>query len=117
MNFTNDTYFDFDRYAVNDYVQQALVNYFVRKLPPGSFLTAVLSNDLVDAAGRADHINTENLASIAKWVANRAPTGSWGSREHVASWLRGNRYTEQFDKEYAFHLLKKRENAVNEPLF
>jgi hypothetical protein len=35
----------------------------------------------------------------------------------VASWLRGNRYTEQFDKEYAFHLLKKRENAVNEPLF
>ena len=28
-----------------------------------------------------------------------------------------NEYTEQFDKEYAFHLLKKRENAVNEPLF
>jgi hypothetical protein len=31
--------------------------------------------------------------------------------------LRSNRYTEQFDKEYAFYLLKKRENAVNEPLF
>ena len=117
MNFTNDTYVDFDRYAVNDYVQQALVNYFVRRLPPGSFLTAVLSNNLMDAAVCADIINAHHLTDIAKWVANRAPTGSWSSREHVASWLRGNRYTEQFDKEYAFHLLKKRQNAVNEPLF
>lgn len=53
---------------------------------PGSFLSALLSNDLVNAVGRADE---ENEAALGRWVRylyNYAPGGCYGSPEKFAAW-------------------------------
>lgn len=54
----------------------------------GGFLTAVLENDLVTAAGLADGGNRPALGPLALWVWNALPSECWGSAEKVESWTR-----------------------------
>lgn len=58
---------------------------------PGSFLQAVLKNDLIQAIPRADRHNLAAIVEICAWVRNEAPIGSWGSRELVEQWERRKR--------------------------
>ena len=53
---------------------------------PGSFGTALLSNDLKETLGRADHINKKHLKSMVAWLHNFAPSSCWGSFETVRNW-------------------------------
>lgn len=55
--------------------------------PVGGFLTAVLSNSLVDAFGRADDENRMFMAEWALWLWNDIPGKCWGSPEKVEAWL------------------------------
>lgn len=55
-------------------------------IEPGSFLSAVIRNDLKDACGRADDINRKCLFEIVAWFYNEAPTGCWGSEDALKSW-------------------------------
>lgn len=41
---------------------------------PGSFLTAVIRNDLMGALGQADHFNRNNLHDICAWFYNYGDT-------------------------------------------
>jgi hypothetical protein len=59
-------------------------------LPVGSFLTAVLENNLSKAVGRADSRNLPLLADYVRYLYNEAPNACWGSRERVAQWLAQN---------------------------
>lgn len=79
--------------------KESLYNYFVHGLEPGSFMTCVLSNDLIGAAGRADFLNIDLLGEYAKWLVNHAPYQSYGSSEAVKGWLNKNEYFQQFQKE------------------
>lgn len=66
----------------------AVRRYILDGIPPGSFLTAVICNDLFGAVACADE---ENLVALASWVRffyNYAPTGCYGSRENMANWIR-----------------------------
>ncbi len=54
---------------------------------PGHFMTAVLCNDLVEAAGRADRENQRALFDWACWLYNDVPTPAWGSLEKVQEWI------------------------------
>lgn len=100
-------HFDWNYYKVPEHTQEALANYFIYKYEPGSFLTSVLCGDLYAAAARADHINRTALADIAKWIANNAPNGSWGSREAVQGWLQGNEYQQFFERKIVTKMLKE----------
>lgn len=60
------------------------VNYGV---PPGDFLEAVLSNNLMDAVGRADDNNRYLLHEICSYIYNEMPISSHGSREIVNKWM------------------------------
>jgi hypothetical protein len=62
--------------------------YVERGILPGDFLTALLSNDLVDAFGRADDNNTAAMRGWASFLYNEMPRGSWGSRATVEAWCR-----------------------------
>lgn len=53
---------------------------------PGGFLTAVIHNDLVEAIGRADHINRVRIADIVSFFYNEAPSSCWGSPEKAKKW-------------------------------
>ena len=53
---------------------------------PGDFVTAVLENDLTEAALRADHKNVMYLGEIAKVAYFELPRGCRGSPEIVREW-------------------------------
>lgn len=65
----------------------SLDRYVQHHIPTGGFLRACLENDLVDAAGRADHQNIHLLAEIACYMYNDMPRACWGSPDKVNAWL------------------------------
>lgn len=68
------------------HVVDGVRRYIERGTPPGSFLTAVICNNLKEACGRADEQNQRNLVEIVKWFHNEAPAGCWGSEEAMRNW-------------------------------
>ena len=85
---------DFTRYPLIPYsTRDTIVRYIDAGLPPGSFVTAVLSNDLVKSVGAADEDNLLALTDIAKFVYNELPVEAWGNQNKVNAWIkkRGNK--------------------------
>lgn len=82
---------DFTGYVLYDNTIESIKNYYYRKYHPGSFVYHMLCNDFVGAATRADSWNQEKLYDYARWLNDRMPTGAWGSKEIVDSWLRSDR--------------------------
>jgi len=70
-----------------DFIIGSLRRYTEHKIPTGSFLRAVLENDLTEAIGRADHININRIPSIVDYIYNNLPHNSWGSKEIVRQFL------------------------------
>ena len=66
----------------------AVKRYILQGIPPGSFLTAVLCNDLREAFARADDENAAAMHGWVKFFYNYAPTGCWGSPENYSAWTR-----------------------------
>lgn len=64
-----------------------LDNYRIYRLQPGSFVKAVLSNDLYEAMARADSQNLESLKDIVIYITNYFPPDSYGSLAIVEQYL------------------------------
>ena len=69
--------------------KQSLNDYITNGWQPGSFLVAVLSNDLFDAISLADDDSRRNLSKIVDWVDNNVPSNLYGTREKVSNHLKG----------------------------
>lgn len=69
------------------YVVDGLVLYLSVGLPPGSFLRAVLENDLRGAVRCADLTSERATFAIVRWLYEWAPARSWGSQELVIHWM------------------------------
>ena len=67
------------QYQIDEYVK----NY----IPPGDFVRAVLSNDLMEAFMRADDVNMHCMKDIMKYVYNDIPNTCHGSPGIVNLWL------------------------------
>lgn len=74
-------------YPVSDIILESLERYLEHGIMPGSFLTAVLENNLCEAFGRADSFNTMNMKNIVGYVYNHVPSNAWGSPEKVSNYL------------------------------
>lgn len=70
------------------HMRGSLERYFDHGIDPGSFMTAVLSNDLKESFGRADDINRERLFDIVSFLYQSAPIPAWGSPEVVRDWCK-----------------------------
>lgn len=70
---------------------QSSLEAYVRGLPPGDFLRAVLSNDMNEAIARADYENIHALPHIVAYVREHLPVIAWGSAAHVNRWLETKR--------------------------
>lgn len=70
----------------NPAMAEGLQGWFEQGIPVGDFLTAVLSNNLRESFGRADHINVRCLHQLVQWLYWEAPATSWGSAENVEAW-------------------------------
>lgn len=74
-------------YGIPQRMQGAIIRYYERGLPPGDFLTAVISNDLRGAIERAGDEDIHLLKKYVMWLYNWAPGGSWGSEENMRNWI------------------------------
>jgi hypothetical protein len=72
---------------VPENLHEGLIAYMTERRPVGSFLTAVLSNDLQQAVTRADPITGRRLRETVLFLHNYAPAPSWGSPAAVTAWL------------------------------
>lgn len=68
--------------------RESIDAYVATGRPTGSFLEAVLSNDLMEAFARADSGALDNLPHIVAYLYNKVPSGCWGSRERVREWIK-----------------------------
>lgn len=66
--------------SINRYVNEGL--------PPGSFVTAVLCNDLFNAIGTADEDNIVALPEIVRYVYNELPSNAWGTLNKMNAWMK-----------------------------
>ena len=73
--------------AVPEHIREGLARHVVHHAPTGSFLTAVLENDLVGALLRADAVNRWAIHDIVAFIYNDCPSPCWGSPAKVKAWL------------------------------
>jgi len=73
---------------IPEHMRDGLRLYIDRGLPPGSFLMAVLTNDLAGAFGKADLINQSKIKDYVSFLYNHAPRQCWGSVEKVDEWIK-----------------------------
>lgn len=71
---------------IPEHMHSGVVNYLVHHIEPGDFLLAVLCNDLVGAAGRADNVNQKHLVEWAT-LLYQIPRNTWGDEKTVQDWL------------------------------
>lgn len=74
-------------FIIPEYMRPGLIRYIESRVEPGSFLRAVLENDLYLACGKADENNIKNLPAYIYFLYNFTPTGCWGSKENVRKWV------------------------------
>lgn len=79
---------DYDSVPVS-YMADGMRRWIEHGILPGSFLQALLRNDLRNAVGRADGQNIEALAAWVRWLYNYAPSACWGSMVKVQAWEDG----------------------------
>lgn len=75
------------RHLVPDHMWGGVERYFVNRVPTGHFLTALFSNDLMEAFARADDENAANMHRWCQFLYNYAPRGSYGSPAAVREWI------------------------------
>jgi hypothetical protein len=73
--------------AVPEHLHEGLVGYLVHGIKPGSFLAAVLENNLMIAVTSADEQSMAGLRAIVRFLLHSAPDGAWGSRATVNAWI------------------------------
>lgn len=90
---TQDEFFSFARgyefrgFYMTEPCIEGLWYYLVHKRPTGSFLEAVLCNDLKGAVGKADDFNIRNIPAYVAFLYNHAPSDCWGSRDKYLKWI------------------------------
>lgn len=79
---------DIDYRSIPEHMQDGMRLYLEKGIPPGHFMTALLSNDLMGAMGRADDINRHRIFDLCAFLYNQAPIGSYGSPEKFDDWIK-----------------------------
>ena len=66
---------------ITPYIKESLMRWVEhgRNSRPGSFVTAIIANDLMLAFERADDNNVACMHDIVKWMFNYMPIGTYGS--------------------------------------
>ena len=81
--------YKFREFYIRDQMMEGIENYIKHRQVPGSFLSAIISNDLIGAVGRADDENMKNIPAFVEYFYNNAPPVCWGSEKNMNQWLKG----------------------------
>lgn len=77
-----------DRYKIHESCASGIALYVECGIQPGSFLRAVLANDLIAACFMADHTNRTLLGEYACLLTFHLPQECWGHPEKVKTWIK-----------------------------
>ncbi len=69
----------------------AIERYIEKGIDPGSFLTAILSNQIMEAYMYADFADGTCMHSWAKWLYNYGDERYWGTPEIVEKWIESHK--------------------------
>lgn len=69
----------YDYSSIPEHLREGLDRWLRHGIEPGSFLRAVLANDLYSAVTRADPVSLAALKPIIQFLYDQAPEGSFGS--------------------------------------
>lgn len=97
-----------------EHTKLAIDNWVQKGWWPGSFVEAVLQNNLFEAIAYADDINRVSLVGITRYVYNDIPSPAWGSRETMLHWAEALRVKEEARQEWE---AEKRREQADEDLF
>ena len=70
------------------HLQGGVQRYIEQGIPPGGFLTAVITNNLLLAILHADSISLAALPEIVRFFYNEGPAQSWGTDEKMKWWMK-----------------------------
>jgi hypothetical protein len=74
-------------WKIPPHMHNALALYVMKGISGGSFLSALMSNDFMEAVLRADNKNQAALIDWARLIYNDLPVGCSGSPEKVKKWI------------------------------
>lgn len=102
---------DFGDARIPEHTKTSIENYLLYGLPPGGFLTAVLTNNLYGAIASADSQNKDRLADIVRWLQFSAPSNSHGDFDIIRDWINDthgtrSQYVAAVEKDYTWRSLK-----------
>lgn len=69
--------------------KQSVDLYVTDRIQPGSFVTAILSNDLMGAVIKADNESSKLLVQFVDYVLAKVPMNLYGSAEIVNNHIHG----------------------------
>lgn len=67
-------------------MHEGIILWITRGIVPGSFLKAVIKNDLAGAVMYADQNSLQNLVTIVQWFYTHAPRTCWQSGVNFIEW-------------------------------
>lgn len=73
-------------FEIPAHMRGAFARWVMWGIAPGQFLTAVISNELAEAATRADDENARRLFEWVRLFYSRSPAASWGSPDAFKHW-------------------------------
>lgn len=68
-------------------VMAGMKRYVEHHIKPGSFLTAVIENNLMDTVREADKDSFAAIKDIVGWMYNEPTSECWGSPKKMEAWL------------------------------
>ena len=74
---------DIDYSKLPEHIRQGVRLYIEKGVRPGGFLSAVITNNLVESFARADRINRDKMSDIVNFLYWEAPRKCWGSEEKM----------------------------------
>jgi hypothetical protein len=69
------------------HMKDAVRRYIESRIPPGHFLTAIITNDLRGAVQYGDQENLKNLAEWARFFYNEVPAIAWGDHDTFMEYI------------------------------
>lgn len=81
-------------YEIPEHMWDGIERYIFDKIPGGSFMTAVMCNDLSQAAKRSDRDNCNALGAWGEFLFDCMPYDSFGSPLKVERWLNNDKCEE-----------------------
>ena len=74
--------------GIPNYMHDGIIDYYKNGWKPGSFLSAVINNNLKESFLCADDKNIYCIKEYIMWFYNYAPTGTWGYSDAVNDYIK-----------------------------